>query len=289
MVWLYLSLASGFFVATKNIITRKLVFQTDKDVILYAKYLCVCFLCLLLVLLTGVPEIKPALYGYVFVASIIDVIAAWCFLNAIASSQLAKTFPLIALSPIFLLGTSYIFLREVPSCLGLVGVLLIVCGAYLLRVESIALGVLEPMRLLIKDKSSRHMLMAALLFSFLAPFFKKAILNSTPLFALSVTQLLSTLFLTVYYAKRNMLRDIGHEIVNNYRPLLGAGIATFLACVTFFAAFQLGLASYVVSVKRVSILATIVLGHFCLKEDHFARSLIIGSIMVLGIVLVSLG
>jgi len=89
MVWLYLSLASGFFVATKNIVTRMLVFQTDKEVILYAKYLFVCLFCLLLVLWSGPPDIKPVFYGYAFVGSIIDVLAARCFLDAIASAQLA--------------------------------------------------------------------------------------------------------------------------------------------------------------------------------------------------------
>jgi len=289
MVWLYFSLASGFFVATKNIITRKLVFQTDKDVILYAKYLFVFVFCLLLVLCTGVPEIKPAFYGYIFVASIIDVMAACCFLNAIAAAQLAKTFPLIAFSPLFLLGTSYVFLREVPSWLGLAGILLIVCGAYLLRAESIEAGVLEPMRLLIREKSSRYMLMAALLFSFLAPFFKKAILNSSPFFALGVTQCLSTLFLTVYYLKTRMLGGLFRKIGENQKLLFGAGVSTFLACVTFFAAFELVLASYVVSVKRTSILFTVILGYIFLKEDHLARSLSIGCIMVLGILLISLG
>jgi len=289
MDWLYLSLASGFLVATKNIITRKLVFQTDKAVILYAKYLFVCVFCLLLVLFTGVPEIKPVFYGYAFIGSIIDVVAAWCFLNAIASSQLAKTFPLVAVSPIFLLGTSFVILGEVPSLLGLTGILLIVCGAYLLRAESAAVGVLEPVRLLLKEKGSRHMLMAALLFSFLAPFFKKAILNSSPFFALAITQGLSTLFLTVYHLRTRMLGNLYRKIMGNYKLLLGAGISTFLACVTFFAAFQLGLASYVVSVKRTSILFTIILGYIFFKEDHLVRSLVVGSIMVLGIFLVSLG
>jgi uncharacterized membrane protein len=288
MDWLYLSLASGFLVAAKNIITRKLVFQTDKAVILYAKYFFVCIFCLILILFTGVPEIKPAFYGYAFIGSIIDVTAAWCFLNAIASSQLAKTFPLVAVSPVFLLGTSFVILGEAPSLLGLIGILLIVCGAYLLRAESAAVGVLEPVRLLLKEKGSRHMLMAALLFSFLAPFFKKAILNSSPFFALGVTQCLSTLFLTIYHLKTKELGRLFRKMGENYRLLMGAGISTFLACVTFFDAFQLGLAAYVVSVKRTSILFTIILGYIFLKEDHLVRSLSIGCIMVLGILLISL-
>ena len=76
---------------------------------------------------------------------------------------------------------------------------------------------------------------------------------------------------------------------SNFNLLLAAGLATFLACITFFLAFQLKLTAYVVSVKRTSILMTIVLGYVFFKEDHLIRSLVVGCIMVLGICLVSLG
>jgi len=289
MYWLFLSLASGVLVATKNVITRKLVFKTDRQTILYSKYLFVSLFALLLIFFTGIPEIKPAFYYSITIASILDVMAAWCFLNAIASAQLAKTFPLVAFTPVFLLGTSFFVLGELPSILGLAGILLIVCGAYLLRAESIKVGILEPIKLLLKEKGQRHMLMAAFLFSFLAVFFKKAILNSSPFFAFGVTQMLSTLFLTVLFIKKKTLGVLLRKTVNNFKLLFIAGIVGFLAGLTLFAAFQFGLATYVVSVKRISILFTIILGYIFFKEDHLLRSLIIGSIMVLGIFLISLG
>lgn len=289
MCWLFLSLASGILVATKNIITRKLVFLTDRWVILYSKYLFVSLFALLLISFTGIPEIKPAFYYSIIAASVIDVIAAWCFLNAIASSQLAKTFPLVAFTPIFVLGTSFFILGELPSALGLAGILLIVCGAYLLRAESIKVGVLEPIKLLLKEKGSRHMLIAAFLFSFLAVFFKKAILNSSPIFAFGITQLLSMLFLTVFFLKRKTLKVLFRKVADNFKLLFATSIIGFLAGLTLFTAFQLGLASYVVSVKRTSILFTIMLGYIFFREDHIIRSLFIGIIMVLGIFLISVG
>jgi uncharacterized membrane protein len=289
MYWLFLSLASGISVAAKNIITRKLVFQTDRWVILYSKYLFVSLFALLLISFTGIPEIKPAFYYSIAIASILDVIAAWCFLNAIASGQLAKTFPLVAFTPIFATGTSFFILGEIPSVLGLAGILLIVCGAYLLRAESIKAGILEPIKLLLKEKGQRHMLMAAFLFSFLALFFKKAILNLSPFFAFGVTQLLSVLFLTVFFLKKKTLGALLRETADNFKLLFIASIVGLLAGLTLFAAFQLGLAAYVVSVKRISILFTIVLGYIFFREDHIIRSLLIGSIMVLGILLISLG
>lgn len=289
MYWLLLSLASGISVAVKNVITRKLVFLTDRRVILYSKYLFVSLFALLLISFTGIPEIRPAFYYSIIIASVIDVIAAWYFLNAIASTQLAKTFPLVAFTPVFLLGTSFFILGEFPTVPGLAGILLIVCGAYLLRAESIKVGILEPIRLLLKEKGQRQMLIAAFLFSFLAVFFKKAILNSSPFFAFGVTQLLSTLFLTVLFLKKKTLGVLLRKTADNFKLLFLAGIVGFLAGITLFAAFKFGLAAYVVSVKRTSILFTIILGYIFFREDHIVRSLLIGTIMVLGIFLISLG
>jgi len=133
------------------------------------------------------------------------------------------------------------------------------------------------------------MLIAAFLFSFMAVFFKKAILNSSPFFAFGVTQLLSTLFLTVFFLKKKTLGALLRETADNLKLLFIASIVGLFAGLTDFAAFQLGLAAYVVSVKRISILFTIILGYLFFKEDHIIRSLIIGSIMVLGIFLISVG
>lgn len=289
MYWLFLSLTSGISVAVRNIITRKLVFRTDRRVILYSKYLFVSLFAMLLISMTGIPEIKPAFYYFVAIASILDVIAAWFYLNAIASAQLAKTFPLIAFTPIFATVTSFFVLGETPSLLGVAGILLIVCGGYLLRAESIKVGILEPIKLILKEKGQRQMLIAAFLFSFLAVFFKKAVLNSSAFFAFGVTQLLSTLFLTAFFLKKRNLGILLRKTASNFNLLLIAGIIAFIAGVTLFAAFHIGLAAYVISVKRISILFTIILGYIFFKEDHLVRSLIIGSIMVLGISLISLG
>jgi len=289
MNWILLSLLSAVSVATKNVITRKLSFHTDRSVILYAKYVFASIFAVLLILFTGVPEIEQGFYFSICLASVIDVIANWYFIQAVASAQLSKTFPLVALTPIFLVATSFFLLGEVPSVVGLTGIVAIVCGAYMLRSESIKVGFLEPFRLLLKEKASRNMLIAAFLFSFLAVFFKKAILSSSPYFALCITQLLATLLLSVVFVKRKRIGAIYSKITDNFGLLFLSGIVAFFAGLTLFAAFKLGLASYVVSIKRTSILFTIILGYIFFREDYIIRSLLIGIIMAMGIFLISIG
>lgn len=289
MNWILLSLLSAVSVATKNVITRKLSFHTDRSVILYAKYVFASIFAVLLILVTGVPKIKSGFYYSICLASVIDVIASWYFIQAVASAQLAKTFPLVALTPIFLIATSFFLLGEVPSGTGVTGIIAIVCGAYMLRSESIKVGLLEPFKLLLREKASRNMLIAAFLFSFLAVFFKKAILGSSPYFALCITQLLGTLLLSCIFIKRKRLGAVYRKIADNFGLLFLSGVVAFFASLALFAAFKLGLASYVVSIKRTSILFTIILGYIFFREDRIFRSLLIGIIMAMGILLISIG
>lgn len=288
MFWLLLALVSAVFVAIRNVITRKLIFLVDKNVILYAEYLFSALFSTLLILFVGIPEIKPTFYYSIVIASIIDVIAIRFFIKAIAQAELAKTFPLVAFTPIFLLATSFFILNEIPSIMGFFGVLTIVFGVYLLRLESIKVGFFEPFKVLVKEKGPRHMLVAAFLFSLVGPIFKKAILNSSPFFALSTTQFLSTLFLFLIFLPKKRIYTIHKKIVSNFKLLFLAGLATFLAALALFIAFRFALVVYTVSIKRTSILFTIILGFVFFKEKDFARSLIAGAIMIVGIFLIAL-
>ena len=290
MFWLFLALLSAIFIALKNVITKRLVSLTDRNVILYTGYLFPALFAILLIFFAGIPEIKPAFYYSIIIASIIDIIAMTFFLKAIASGELAKTFPLVAFTPVFLIATSFLILGETTSIIGLSGILAISLGAYLLRSESAKVGILEPLKLLLREKGSRYMLITAFLFSLIGPLFKKAILNSSPFFALATTEFLGTLLLILFFLPQKKICTIHKKIASNFKLLFLLSIATFFAALALFAALNFSIpAVYVISIKRTSILFTIILGFILFKEKNFARNLIAGTIIILGIFLISLG
>jgi len=88
---------------------------------------------------------------------------------------------------------------------------------------------------------------------------------------------------------KKKLGGLFRGLANHFVILLSGSIISFFAAVALFTAFELGLTSYVISVKRTSILFTVILGYVFFKEDHPLRSLMIGSIMIVGIFLISLG
>jgi drug/metabolite transporter (DMT)-like permease len=288
MLWLLLALASALFTAARNVFFRKLSFTNSQEVVLFSTFFFTSICSLVMLTIIEIPQPEPAFYYSIFTAAFIDVFASALFIVAISKAELGSTFPLIAISPIFLIGTSYLILGEIPTITGVFGIMAIVFGAYLLRVESIKGGLLTPFKLLIREKAPRYMLICAVLFSLMGPFYKKAVIHASALFALAIAHLLVCLFLLIYFVWKKRLAKLMREIRSRPIPFMLTGIVTFLSAITLFLAFEGALAAYVISLKRTSILFTIILGFLIFREKHIMRSLFAGTIMIAGIFLIAI-
>jgi len=61
-----------------------------------------------------------------------NLVAFYGYVRALEASEVSLVSPLLSLSPLFMLLTSWMILSEVPDGQGVVGVLVIVGGTYLL-------------------------------------------------------------------------------------------------------------------------------------------------------------
>lgn len=300
-IWVPFALLSALSVAIVNIITKKLLSRLEEWLVFYTHCLFAALPGLLLFFFLEIPKIKPDFYWAVLLASIIDVIALGMMIRAISLGQLAKTFPLIFFTPIFVILTGYLILGEVPTLVGLLGIAVIVVGAWILNLESGEINFFKPLKQIIKQKASRYMLGTAFLFSFTAPLFKKAIVSSSIWFTMATSLILSTLMLTLFFGIRGnrffsksssrpagfgiffalRRRDLGLLIIN--------GIVVLLLMMSICVAFELTIVAYAISVKRLSVLFTIIFSYFFLEEKGLPRNLAAGIIMISGAFLIALG
>lgn len=90
----------------------------------------------------------PSLGSQYWIASLVDstlnVIATILQLKAIKSFNLSLTILLLAFTPLFLLIMSPIILGQFPTFLGIIGVILIVIGSYVLNIQRRNTGYLTP-------------------------------------------------------------------------------------------------------------------------------------------------
>lgn len=253
-----------------------LIFALPLPAIYAADYLC------------GMPRPAPGFYGALLTALPLEILAQILYMQALRLSPLSIVAPLLALSPVFMLAVPFLLIGERISLLAGTGVVLIASGAYVLNAGTVKKGFLEPFRALLRERGAVYMCLVALLFSFTATLSKKAIMLSSPLHYMAVywTGIVVGMIPLLFFTYRgNWPETLRNGAVR--KALLPALL--FVAAV-FAAAYAMSITkvTYVTTVKRLSILFSILLAGMILKEESISERLAGGALMISGFALIVL-
>ncbi|WP_305045204.1 DMT family transporter [Geoalkalibacter sp.] len=286
-MWLFLALLTALFESGKDVFGKQgLGAGADPYVMAWAwRLLALPFLLPLLPLAlpaTLGPHFWPALLA----GAALNILAAVLYMKAIAEGELSLSVPLISFTPLFLLLTSPLLLREIPGTSGILGVLLIVAGAYLLNIGQWRRGWREPIRALLRQRSARLMLAVALIWSVSANIDKIGLLNSSPLlWAIAINAAIALGMLPLMVVRRSLGRP---SSALPWRSLLLVGLCGGLATLCQMAAISLAQVPYVIAVKRLSILFTTLAGLFLLGERGLRERLAGTLVMLAGVLVLAL-
>lgn len=178
-------------------------------------------------------------------------------------------------------------LGEIPNTAGLIGVILVVAGSYILNIKNKQGNYLQPIFALIKQKETRLMLIVAFIWSITSNIDKIGVKYSSPAFWVVSDNALTTSLLTLMLSSKQPQKVI-KETFSNYKTLILAGVFGALALVFQMMAVKLTLVSYVISIKRLSIVISIILGHMMLKETLIKNRLLGALTMLFGVLLIAL-
>ena len=231
------------------------------------------------------PELDSIFYMAMFLAVPLDIIALLLYMKAIKVSPLSLTLPFLSLTPVFLIGTSYIILGERPDKSGFIGIVLVVIGAYLLNVHTISRGLLEPFKAIAKEQGSVLMIIVAFTFSIGACIGKIAVQHSNPIFFSVVYSFLLSLFLFLVISFRN--KQFLSKVTSRPILFLLIGILITIMIITHVKAINLVEVAYMVSVKRLSILVGVIYGVVFFKETNIKERLLGATVMVSGIIMIT--
>ncbi len=231
------------------------------------------------------PELDSVFYVTTLMAVPLDIIALLLYMKAIKVSPLSLTLPFLSLTPVFLIGTSYIILGERPDRSGFIGIVLVVIGAYLLNVHTISKGLFEPFKAIAKEQGSVLMIIVAFVFSIGACIGKIAVQHSDPLFfSVVYSFLLSFIFyLVISFRTRHFYSKAFSKPV----LFLLIGILITIMIITHLNAVNLVEVAYMVSVKRLSILFGVIYGVMFFKETNIKERLLGATVMVSGIIMIT--
>lgn len=214
----------------------------------------------------------------------LNVIAVILYMRAISEADISSVLPMLSFTPLFLLLTSPILVGEFPNTMGLIGILFVVTGSYLLNLSQRKNGLLAPIKKLISNKGTRYMLIVSFIWSISANLDKISIQNSSIYQHIIFMNVF--IFLSLTLVLLSLRRFKVKEIQKGKSKLLT--VSSFTACAFFFHmnALSLTLVAYVVAMKRMSGVISVFLGHFFLKEPNIKERLLGSVVMFTGVLLI---
>lgn len=214
-------------------------------------------------------------------AAVMDALATLLYLGAIKHGDLSKTIPMLCFIPVVQLFVTPVLVRENLSFPGVVGVLVVVMGTYILNIEKQE-GFFSPIRAIAQNKSSLMMLATACIWGVSSSFHKIGIQQTNALFWGTCEIGLITLLLLPFALKAEPLPFSREKIKKTLVP----AVFSTLTVLSYYLAINLGPVAYVSSVRRLAVLFTMVMGMVILKEPARRTGLAGGMIMILGSVII---
>ncbi|QIZ69701.1 EamA family transporter [Oxynema aestuarii] len=286
MTWLIFAFLNALFESLKDVFSKKGLRYCDEYLVSWALWFFADLVLLPSLFFMPIPELNARFWWALAIGGTLNSICAVLYIKAIKLSDLSITLPIVTFTPIFLFITSPLIVGEFPSAIDFVGVMAIVTGAYFLNLKQRSLGYLAPFRALMAEKGPRLMLVVAFLWSIAANFDKVGLENSSPLFwVISLFSFISVaLFPLVVYKSRNFTG----KLRRGWRSLALMGLAFAIAVSCQMQAVSMTLVVQAIAIKRTSVLMGVLWGALFFKEKGITERFLGASIMILGVVVMSL-
>ena len=233
-----------------------------------------------------IPDLDSIFWLTLVIAVPIELLAVVCYMQAIKTSPLSLTVPFLAFSPVFVLATGNLILHESPNPTGVLGTLCIVAGSYVLNLNRASGDFGYPIRAIIRTRGPLLMIFVALLYGVNSALGKQILLHSSPIFfAMSFSLIITLVFSSALLISKQV------SIQNLVKmPLKGfiSGLLYFAEVVAHCLALPLVMVAYLISIKRLSILISVVYGWLIFKEEHLAYRFSGAMLMAIGAIIVSI-
>ncbi len=285
-MWVFLSLVSAFALATSDALTKRTLGKQNEYLVAWCRLLFALPILAPFALFMPIPPLDVAFYSAFALALPLEVLSVILYVKALRLSPLSLTLPFLSLTPLFVIGVSYVVLGEEVSFRGLIGILFLAAGSYVLNLHELRGGLFEPVKAIVREKGSLLMILVALIYSVTSSLGKKAILHSSPLFFGATYVFSLALFLTpiALWNARHHVRQFAEQ--RSYRELMAPGIFYAIMVASHMIAISAANVAYMISLKRTSVLIGVAYGHLIFRERHIRERLAGAIIMLAGFALV---
>jgi len=291
-MWILYSFLSAGFETVRDVLGKKSSQKTDEYLTAFGAQFFGMLLLFPVMLLVGIPEIKPIFWWAVAGGAITIPLGNVLYMRAVKLSPISLVVPMLAFNPFFTAVLSFFSEGYLPGPLGWLGIVLVGAGLYSLRLTKDILkqGWLTPFKKIKDEPGTMAMLGVALVWSVGANISKIIVSSSSSVFAAFIGSLVGStmLFIVVVLRAKFKLKPIIKSIQANLLNLgsLGAGVG--LSNLAMCAALSQGFTPYVISIKRTNMIFSSVASKIFFKESLSKNKILGILLMFAGLVLIIL-
>jgi drug/metabolite transporter (DMT)-like permease len=286
MTWLILAGLTALSESLKDVASKRALPSLDIYLVswsLFALMLPVLVACWFL---HQIPPLGPQFLLALLMGGGLNTISMLLYVKALDSGDLSLTAPVVSLTPLFMLLTSPLIVGEYPTWIDMVGVVLIVLGAYILNLQERKKGYLAPLRAIWMQPGPRLMFIVAFIWSLTANFDKIGVQNSSPTFwVIALFSFLALTFSPIVLLKSHCP---WRQLRKHYPALILMGTVNSITVLMQMQAVQMTLVTRVIAIKRMSALFSVLWGFLLFKEQGIRERAIGSFFMVLGVFAITL-
>lgn len=283
-MWILYAFSSAFFAGITSIMAKIGMKDTDSDVATALRTTVILGFSWASVFIMRIDnQLSMVAYKSLMylILSGLSTGASWiCYFRALQLGNINKIVPIDKSSVILTMLLAFIFLKEPISILGIIAMITIGIGTYLM-IQRKKTSVPEPTN----NNWLIFALLSAVFASLTAILGKIGIENIDPTLgtAIRTVVILPMAWLLVFIQKKNhLIKDIDRR---SMLFIIVSGFSTSISWLCYYYALQNGKASIVVPIDKLSIIVTIVFSYFFLKEKLSQKSIIGLVLIVIGTLL----
>jgi drug/metabolite transporter (DMT)-like permease len=234
-------------------------------------------------------ELKKAMVEIpliVLSAVLSNLLATKLNMEALKREELSYTAPLNAMVPLFTLLIAGVFLNESPPRFGVLGVLAIVAGAYIVSMKPGRMHWYDPLKRLITSTGAQLSIVVTLFYAINTVLTK--IMTNDGFGPLTIFYLTTAVgWVCLAYVPLFKYKELRSMRRSDKLAVFGGGLSSFASGYFHILATASTFTSYATSIRRLDSLISILLGWRYLKETNIRIKLLGAAVMTFGSVLLA--
>lgn len=287
MDWFWIVLVSAFLVSVNELITKKILKKEHTTELLAITFTSTSVLLIFLSPWLNL-SINPTEFMIVFVRSIIVASSILLFTKAMKHMEISSVAPLKNLTPFFLIFLSFVFLGEIITFVQVIGIFLIIFGAYFLQIHNHFLDFFKHIREF-NNKYFFYALSGSALFSISAILSKIVLKTISPQAYLFYSSIIIALYFNlIIFINYNGFKDFKKGYHKTGWWAVPLSLSLILADYSYFYALSLpnALVSLVLPIRRVSALITTIIGGRLFHDHYLFHKITSAFVILIGAVLI---